>query len=158
MAVLIAALLLSVSLTAYIVLSQPHGETFTELYILGDNGKADDYPQYADLERPVEITVCVANHEYRSMDYKLLVVLEDDVHNNIQYVQNLTLADNDTWQRTITIKPMINGTQLKLDFLLYADGNMTAPYRECYLYMDVNRPWYYDVAPVRGQFKKLDRL
>jgi lipoprotein NlpI len=52
------------------------------------------------------------------------------------------------------MRPMLVGTQVKLDFLLYADGDMTSPYRECYLYLNESRPG--SVNNLKRQNKNLD--
>ncbi|HTY92106.1 MAG TPA: DUF1616 domain-containing protein [Methanocella sp.] len=47
------------------------------------------------------------------------------------------MADNQTWEQPVGLRPGHNGTNMKVDFLLYKDGNTTSPYRECYLRVNV---------------------
>lgn len=155
---LIIILLICVLLTAYIVVSPPHAEKFTEFYLLGPGGNADNYPALMDLGDSETVTVGVVNHEYRDVDYDLAVVLDDGVHKVKLYTQKLSLANNDTYQGAINFKPTMNGTRMKLDFLLYADGDLTVPYRECYLYIDVDRPYYYDFGIVKAQLHKINEV
>jgi uncharacterized membrane protein len=153
---LVAILLICALCNAYLVVNPPHAEKFTEFYLLGRGGNADNYPIAMDLGDYDNVTVGVVNHEYRDMDYDLAVVLDDGIHKTKLYTQKISLADNDTYQNAITIKPNMNGTGMKLDFLLYADGDLTVPYRECYLYIDVDRPFYYDIGHLRTRYIRMD--
>jgi uncharacterized membrane protein len=155
---LIIILLICILLTAYMVLSPPHTEKFTEFYLLGPGGNADNYPADMDLGDSEAVTVGVVNHEYRDVDYDLAVMLDDGTYKVKLYTQKISLADNDTYQGAITIKPPMNGTRMKLDFLLYADGNLAVPYRECYLYIDVDRPYYYDFGIAKAQLHKIGEM
>ncbi len=47
-----------------------------------------------------------------------------------------------TWEKKIDLKPDLTGTGLKIELLLYADGNYTAPYRDLRLVVDVTQPPY----------------
>jgi uncharacterized membrane protein len=138
--ILIASILLSIVTLAYVVIVPKQGEKFTEFYILGQDGKADKYPAQFSLGDSKPVIVGVVNHEYRNVTYDLLVALNDTA--NVTYLdsEQLTLADNQTWEKTISLKPDRAGTNMKMEFLLYADGNMTAPYRECHLWVNVTQP------------------
>lgn len=135
--VLIVSILLSVCTLAYVIVVPKHGEMFTEFYILGPNGKADDYPAKFYLGDQKPVIVGVVNHEYRNVTYDLVVSLNDNVTVTRLYEEQLTLANNQTWEKSISLQPDRVGTNMKMEFLLYADGNMTAPYRECHLWATV---------------------
>jgi uncharacterized membrane protein len=47
-----------------------------------------------------------------------------------------------TWEKKIGLVPDLAGTGLKIELLLYADGNYTAPYRDLRLFADVAQPLY----------------
>ncbi len=153
---LAAILLLCIICTAFLVVNPPHAEKFTEFYLLGHGGNADNYPTTITLGDSDSVTVGVVNHEYRDMAYDLVVVLDDGTYKVKLYTQKIPLADNGTYQGTVTIKPNMNGTHMKLDFLLYANGDLTVPYRECYLYIDVDRPFYYDIGTLRTRYLRRD--
>jgi hypothetical protein len=63
----------------------------------------------------------------------------------------IPLADNATWQKQINITPPINGTDMNLDFRLFDSGDMTMPYRDCYLYINSTIPWRPSVKPAAKQ-------
>jgi uncharacterized membrane protein len=135
--VLIISILLSVATLAYVIVVPKHGETFTEFYILGPDGKADQYPTKYTLGDQKPVIVGVVNHEYRNVTYDLVVALNDSVTVSQLYSGQLMLEDNQTWEERLDLKPDRAGTNMKLEFLLFADGNMTAPYRECHLWVNV---------------------
>ena len=132
--VLVLSILLSVAMVAYVVAVPKQGEKFTEFYILGPNGKADNYPTNYHPGDTKPIIVGVANHEYRNVTYDLVVTLNDSIRTTQLYTEQLTLADNQTVERRINLTPDRTGTNMMMEFLLYADGNMTAPYRELHLW------------------------
>lgn len=135
--VLILSILLSIVMVAYVIAVPKQGETFTEFYILGPDGKADNYPTSFHIGDSKPVIVGISNHEYRNVSYDLVISLNDSVLNKAIYSENMTIADNQTWEKRINVTPDRNGTNMELEFLLYADGNMTAPYRECHLWINV---------------------
>ncbi len=136
-AILIICIVLSIAVTAYVIAVPKQGEKFTEFYILGSNGKADNYPTKFFTGDTKPVIVGIANHEYRDVPYDLVISLNDSVRNNQLYAEHITVNDNQTWEKLINITPDRTGTNMELEFLLYTDGNMTAPYRECHLWINV---------------------
>jgi uncharacterized membrane protein len=135
--VLIVSILLSVSMLGYLVAAPRQGETFTEFYILGPDGKADQYPTMFDIGDQKLVNLVVANHEHRNETYDLVVVLDDGINVTELHAEQLTLGDDQTWEKPISLKPDRAGSRMNIQFLLYADGNMTSPYRECNLWVNV---------------------
>lgn len=140
-AALIIILLVSLCATIYMISVASHSDPFTEFYLLGPNGKADNYPRDFNISEPEPVIVGVVNHEYKDMDYDLVVMLENDTQKHKLYEERILLADNAAWLKQISIDPPVNGSKMKLDFQLFANGNMTVPYRDCYLYINVTTPW-----------------
>jgi len=139
-AILIVTILLSITVLAYVVVVPKQGETFTEFYILGPDGMADNYPTNFNLGDVKPVIVGIADHEYRNVTYDLVVDLNNSVNVTQLYSEQLTLVDNQTLQKNIDLKPDQIGTNMEMQFLLYADGNMTAPYRELHLWVNVTTP------------------
>ncbi|HTX44109.1 MAG TPA: DUF1616 domain-containing protein, partial [Methanocella sp.] len=135
--ILIASILLSVATLAYVVAVPKQGEKFTEFYILGPEGKADAYPTRFNLGDSKPVIVGIVNHEYRNVTYDLVVALNDTARVTGLHSEQVVLADNQTWEKPIDLVPDRPGTNMEMEFLLYADGNMTAPYRECHLWVNV---------------------
>ena len=67
--------------------------------------------------------------------------LEDDSQvNGIILSMNLTLQNNETWERPVTYILNNTGEQQKLEFLLYKEDNFTEPYRDLHLWVNVSYP------------------
>ncbi len=125
----IAAALLAL---VFVISTPKQGERFTEFYILGEGGKAADYPTDLILGEGVSVRVGVVNHEFESVNYTLKVVLE----NSTLISDSLTLHHNDTWTEDVSFVPGKKGTALKLEFLLYKNDGLE-PYRDLHLWVDV---------------------
>jgi uncharacterized membrane protein len=52
---------------------------------------------------------------------------------------NLTLQNNETWERSVTYVLNNTGNHQKLEFLLYKEGNFTEPYRDLHLWVNVTK-------------------
>lgn len=138
--VLLLCIIASVTVLAYVVMVPKQGEKFTEFYILGPDGKADSYPVRYHLGDSKPVIVGIVNHEYRNVTYDLVVALNDSVNVTQLYSESVELADNQTWEKQVDLKPDRVGTNMELEFLLYADGNKTAAYRDLHLWVNVTKP------------------
>jgi len=66
---LICVMIMSIGTMAYVVThSKPH-EAFTEFYILGPNGTAENYPANLTIGEKASVIIGIANHENRNMTY-----------------------------------------------------------------------------------------
>ena len=74
---LILSILLSVATLAFVVVSPKEGEHFTEFYLLGPQGKADNYTTDYTLGQSGTLIVGIVNHEYRPINYTMEVKLEN---------------------------------------------------------------------------------
>ena len=52
---------------------------------------------------------------------------------------NLTLQNNETWERSVTYILNNTGDRQKLEFLLYKEGNFTGSYRDLHLWVNVTK-------------------
>lgn len=138
--ILILSILLSIAAVAYVIVVPKQGEKFTEFYILGPGGKAENYPVRYHLGESKPVIVGIVNHEYRNVTYDMIVTLNDTVNVSTIYSEQVTVAHNQTWENKVELKPDRTGTNMKMEFLLYADGNMTAPYRDLHLWVNVTKP------------------
>jgi len=67
--VLIAAIVISISLLIYVIVTPHVGESFTEFYLLGPDGKAEGYPTNLSVGENGTVTIGIANHEHKQMNY-----------------------------------------------------------------------------------------
>lgn len=135
---LILSILLSVATLAFVVLSPKEGEHFTEFYLLGPQGKADNYTTDYMLGQSGTLIVGIVNHEYRPINYTMEVRLENKSLPLPENVKHITLAHNDTWEEPVTLIPPFEGQRMKLEFMLYNETDKSIPYRDLHLWINVN--------------------
>jgi len=130
--VLAVLLICAILGTALIILFPHPGEPFTELYLLGPEGKASNYPTNLTVNQTGTVTVGVVNHENANTDYKLVVAFANKTINSTSF----SLPNNQTWQSSIAFTPTQRGVGQKMEFDLYKAGDPNV-YRSVYLYVTV---------------------
>jgi len=129
----LALLTAAASATAIVVLPKP-GERFTEFYLLGPEGLAENYPRQAVVGQPVTVTVGIANQEGVPAGYRVEVRNGDHLIGQAGPVQ---LNSGGTTEMPVTFTPVDVGDDVKVTFLLYRDGG-AQPYRSLRLWLKVN--------------------
>jgi len=61
------------ALLVYVIVTPQEGEAFTEFYILGPGGTADNYPTNLTAGEAGRVLVGIANHEHRAVNYTVEV-------------------------------------------------------------------------------------
>jgi uncharacterized membrane protein len=135
--ILVLSILLSVTTLVYVILTPKEGEHFTEFYILGPEGMADNYPTNYTLGESGRVIVGIVNHEYRPVNYTMEVRLENRPLPLPQDLQQVTLAHNETWEAPLTLTPPVEGEDMKLEFLLFNETDKNTPYRDLHLWINV---------------------
>ncbi len=137
--ILIIAIILAIVMIVYVIVTPKQGETFTEFYILGPEGMADDYPTDMTVGDEGEVIIGVVNHEYTSITYWLEVKLNETVIGG----DELHLEHGVIWEGTFFFEATRKGEDQKLEFLLYRDQDHNEsddtgePYRSLHLWVDV---------------------
>jgi uncharacterized membrane protein len=135
---LVLSIVTLVSTLGYTVAFPNPGEKFTEFYILGANGTIGSYATQYQLGEQKPVTVGIVNHERGDTSYELVVRLNDSNKSTVLYSENVSIADNQTWQKVLNLKPDRTGSNMKMEFLLYRDNQLGAPYRETYMPVTVS--------------------
>jgi uncharacterized membrane protein len=136
---LILSVIASVVSLAYIIGTPKEGEHFTEFYILGPNRTADNYQTDFIQGEKGTVYVGIINHEYRPVDYTLDVKLGNKSLPISENQRQIKLAHNETWEAPVTFTPSIEGTNMKLEFLLFNETEKTTPYRNVHLWVNVTK-------------------
>lgn len=132
--ILVISILVAIGMVVYVIVTPKQGEKFTEFYILGPGGKADEYPTTLRVGEEGRVLIGIVNHEYATVEYRLEVRLGDTRLTN----ESFPLSHNETWERPFTFKPAVVGENQKLAFWLFKVGaNETEPYRSLHLWVDV---------------------
>lgn len=132
---LILLILLAASIVGviYITVNPKSGEKFTEFYILGENGKAGDYPSNLTIGETGNLTVGIVNREQNVTSYDLVVQLNGtNLYNN-----TFTLSKNETKEIPFNFTAETSGKNQKMQFMLYKLPNYTDVYRSLNLYINV---------------------
>jgi uncharacterized membrane protein len=130
LSVILVLSILTLALTVGYSIAFPNpGEPFTEFYLLGANGTIGNYSTQYTLGEQKPVTVGIVNHEQQDVSYELVVRLNDTNKSTVLYSENVSIANNQTWQRVINLKPDRTGSNMTMEFLLYRD-NQATPYRE----------------------------
>ncbi len=90
--ILIISIIVSLIALVYVVVTPKTGEKFTEFYILGPEGMADNYPRNLRINENATVIVGITNHEYRQIDYTVEL-----------WLINQTIAYNQTSQKNETL-------------------------------------------------------
>ncbi len=136
--VTLASLILILVLTfAYVVITPTHGENFSEFYVLGSDGMAENYNTQLEAGESVDVIVGIANHESTVTNYSLQVYLDNEPLNIPGTFQHISLNPNETWKRPLSIVPDDTSNDMKLQYLLYKEENITDPYGDLRLWITV---------------------
>lgn len=146
----VGLLMASGVLAVHIATTPRTGEQFTEFYVLGENGMADDYPTNLTVNETGRIIIGAINREHESVDYTLVVGLGYGFENmtregGIQADYNITLESNNTyydtefslnhneeWNHSLNFSISQPG-EYKLSLYLLRDGEV---YRELHLWLE----------------------
>jgi uncharacterized membrane protein len=120
---LAAAVLGTIATAAYVIARPKTGECFTEFYILGSNGKAQDYPRHLLIGEKTGVTVGIVNHEHTAAGYRVEVTA-----NNTRLARTgpVALAHEEKWEEFTPFSLQNTGTY-EVDFYIYRD-NGDQPY------------------------------
>jgi len=131
-AALAASVVFAVGTLIYVIATPKQGEQFTEFYILGTEGRAEGYPTAIRAGRSADLILGLVNHEGETLSYRVEARLDGDpatirlstqAGGAAQAADNAIvvgdLADEQTWEGTITISPLVPGDDRKLELLLF---------------------------------------
>jgi uncharacterized membrane protein len=158
--ILAVSILGAIGMLVYVIAFPKIGEKFTEYYILGLNGKAQDYPaefvmdngqvthlRYGTGDMEIagkwgKVTLGIVNHEQRKTTYSSTVTIDGQqvsVQSGGEIAAQLgpiELLEGEKWEQDIGISPQHIGNSQKVEFLLFKDGD-SEPYYILHLWIDV---------------------
>ena len=130
--ILIISIILAISMTAYVIVMPKEGEKFTEFYVLGLGGKAEDYPTNLKVGEEGKVVIGIVNHEYANVTYQLEVRLTGEVIDE----KSIALMHNETWKSPFVFQSVEAGEDQKLEILLYKEDKKEI-YRSLHLWVDI---------------------
>ena len=131
--ILIVAILAAIGTLGYVIISPKAGESYTEFYILGPEGKADGYPKELTVGEEAKVIVCIVNQEHETVNYRVEVTINGARHDEIGPV---VLHHEDRWEQEVRFMPVHLGDNQKVEFLLYKQGQNEV-YRSSHMWVNV---------------------
>lgn len=139
--VLVVAIVGAVGTLGYVVATPRVGEQFTEFYILGPQGKAENYPTALKVGQEGRVIVGIVNHEDEPAGYKVEIWIDGEkaklrILGEDRDEVTLELEHEAKWERAVGFVPEKAGAGQKVEFVLYRDGE---PYFDdpLHLWIDV---------------------
>lgn len=148
-ALLILSVLCTVGVLVYTVAVPKAGELFTEFYILGFIGDAQDYPNVFTVENGQvarvsygsgayntsgkwgEVTLGIKNYEQKRETYSVAIKIDDEI-TNIKYegliidqLRLIQLNPGEEWEQKIGFTTQHVGNNQKVEFLLFKGDDAT---------------------------------
>jgi uncharacterized membrane protein len=120
------------------------GEKFTEFYILGPYGKAENYPTELKVGEEGKVIVGIVNHEQENTSYRVEVWIDGEqtmlrIGGEDMDEVSVELKPEEKWEQEVGFVPQRAGEKQKVEFVLYKEGE---PYfkEPPYLWIDVEEP------------------
>lgn len=142
--ILAISIIVAMAALVYVIATPKIGEKFTEFYLLGPGGIADDYPRNLTTGEYANVTMGIVNHEYKTLNYTVEVWLVNQsmyynesenenitVYHNMWFLDSLNISlphidldiENEwtpQWEYNYTFNISRNGS-FKLAFLLFTE-------------------------------------
>lgn len=151
---LVVSVVVAAASGTYAVAVSDDGEGFTELYLPAANetaGGGVDYPVEFRRGESESLRIAITNRERQRLSYAVVVELQRTAvaDGTVEVLESerlrrleVTLGQNETWNRSVSVTPNASGRHLRLAVLLYRDGVPERPtvdnaYRELHLWVDV---------------------
>ncbi len=138
---------LVLSVLAYVLLVPVVGESFTEFYILGPDGKATDYPSQFTMEGHRVVLVRygegrdvtsdrgtmilgITSRELKDADYTIRVNIDGAPLSvylgeaQVSEIGPIDLKPGEKWEKEIRFVPLRTGDRQKMEFVLYQSGSV----------------------------------
>ena len=132
--VLVLVIIGALGTLSYVITTPKVGETFTEFYILGQEGKAENYPGELKVGGEGRVIVGIINHEGKEVSYRVEVVIGEKKSTE---VGPLVLLDEQKWEGEVSFVSEVAGKHQGVEFLLYKQGEVEPCLEPLHLWVDV---------------------
>ena len=131
--ILALAILATIGAVIYIANDPNAGEKFTEFYLLGPGGKAENYPKDITLGQSSPVILGIVNREKQPAAYSFDVLADNAT---LYSKGDINLLNDEKWEGEVPVKPPAIGENQKVEFYLYKN-NGAEPYLKLHLFVDV---------------------
>lgn len=130
---LVVAMIGILGTMVYIIQVPKDTEKFTEFYILGPEGKAENYPRVVTLGEEADVILVIVNHEYETTQYRVQITVDGD---KVEEIGPLTLTHEEKWEQKVSLASERIGEDQKVELQLYMEPN-EEPYFRLHLWISV---------------------
>jgi uncharacterized membrane protein len=132
--ILVLAIIGALGAIGYVLVKPKAGENFTEFYLLGQDGKAEDYINEMSIGEEGKVTVGIVNHDSETVTYTIEIMI-DSVKNN--EINGITLANGEKWENEVSFTPQVAEENCEVEFFLYETGESTPMFEPLQLWVNV---------------------
>jgi len=130
---LVVAVAGAIGTLAHTVVAPQAEERFTEFYILGPEGKAENYPHELKAGEEGRVILWIVNHEHETVEYRVEIAIEGQT---VREIGSIAINHEQEWKQEVSFAVTEAGLSQKVEFLLYK-GESGAPYQQLHLWIDV---------------------
>ena len=136
----VGTLLLAALCSAWVLFVPAPDSYMTEFYMLGEQGKAEDYPRQALIDQDISVTLGIVNREREAHTYHVEVWVSDlwqaDRRAMVQQATFFELAPDESWNAPIRWRMPWLGEDQRVEVLLFNE-EQSVPYRQLLFGLDV---------------------
>jgi uncharacterized membrane protein len=132
--ILIISILGALGIVGYTLTKPKAQEAFSEFYILGQGGKAKNYPVDLFVGVKSSVGAGIINHEGKQTSYRVEVWIGGK---QLSETGQITLDNERKWENQVDFVPGEAGDNQKLEFLLYKSDEIKPYLEPIYLWVNV---------------------
>lgn len=132
--ILVLIILGTLGTLGYVITTPKVGDRFTEFYILGEKGKAADYPEELKAGEEGRVLVGIINHEGKEVSYHVKLVING---NGNAEEATVILTHEQKWEGQVRFVLEEAGENQLVEFLLYKDDDPEPYLKPLRLWIDV---------------------
>lgn len=130
---LILSVVGAIGTLGYVIATPKVGERFTEFYILGLDGKAENYPRELTLGEYGRVILGIVNQEDETTEYRVEIAFDGEM---VEKIGSLILDHEGEAEQEVSFAPVRAGPNQKVEFQLYR-GVSAELYQTLHLWIDV---------------------
>jgi len=131
--IMLVVVLAALGTLGYAIATYDSGEAYTKFYLLGQGGRATDYPEEIILGEDAGVVVGIVNEELEATIYRVEVAINGGIVNEVEAI---SLEQGEKWEQEVSFTPELVGDNQEVEFLLYK-LSQSEPYRSLLLRVDV---------------------
>ncbi|WP_029505259.1 DUF1616 domain-containing protein [Lachnoclostridium phytofermentans] len=132
-ALLITSFLL-IFTSVFMISSPKTGKIFTEFYITGLDDVTTGYPEQLKVGENGTVKAVIINNEQQKTRYKMEILMNGNI---IQTISPIDIENQEKQEITVLFKVEEPEDLVKIEFLLYLDGQDIKPYRQLRLWVEI---------------------